>query len=185
MNLNQFSGTATQTATQFVIAQEKIGLLLGTGGKTFKRIGSLFKVHIHLTSGHHQSGEWVSIYGKEEDRGKAKEYIMSMCNPMVEEQIQYTADLHEHLVGKGGKTHRYLESNSSAVITFSTSCTAPNEHTAHVRGNHQQDNGKHYIQSDPDLVTPDLVTPRFSDRINFPRYRKLTVFDPDLVPTPI
>eukprot|EP00116_Pleurobrachia_bachei_P004879 sb/3465141/ len=42
-----------------------------------------------------------------------------------------------------------------------------------------------YIQSDPDLVTPHLVTPRFSDRINFPRYRKVTVFDPDLVPTPI
>eukprot|EP00116_Pleurobrachia_bachei_P016433 sb/3476695/ len=41
------------------------------------------------------------------------------------------------------------------------------------------------VQSDPDLVPPDLVTPRFSDRINFPRYRKLTVFDPDLVPTPI
>eukprot|EP00116_Pleurobrachia_bachei_P013062 sb/3473324/ len=42
------------------------------------------------------------------------------------------------------------------------------------------------LQSDPDLVPPDLVTPRrFSDRINFPRYRKLTVFDPDLVPSPI
>eukprot|EP00116_Pleurobrachia_bachei_P014777 sb/3475039/ len=41
------------------------------------------------------------------------------------------------------------------------------------------------LQSDPDLVTPDLVTPRFNDRINFPRYRKLTVFDPDVVPTPI
>eukprot|EP00116_Pleurobrachia_bachei_P012733 sb/3472995/ len=41
------------------------------------------------------------------------------------------------------------------------------------------------VQSDPDLVTPDLVTPRFSDRINFPRYRKLMVFDPDLVATPI
>eukprot|EP00116_Pleurobrachia_bachei_P007759 sb/3468021/ len=41
------------------------------------------------------------------------------------------------------------------------------------------------LQSDPYLVTPDLVTPRFSDRINFPRYRKLTVFDPDLVATPI
>eukprot|EP00116_Pleurobrachia_bachei_P005466 sb/3465728/ len=41
------------------------------------------------------------------------------------------------------------------------------------------------LQWDPDLVTPDLVTPRFSDRINFPRYRKLTVFDPDLVATPI
>eukprot|EP00116_Pleurobrachia_bachei_P017492 sb/3477754/ len=39
------------------------------------------------------------------------------------------------------------------------------------------------VQSDPDLVIPDLVTPRFSDRINFPRYRKLTVFDPDLVAT--
>eukprot|EP00116_Pleurobrachia_bachei_P002139 sb/3462401/ len=43
----------------------------------------------------------------------------------------------------------------------------------------------HQLQSDPDLVTPDLVTPRFSDRINFPRYRKLTVFYPDLVATPI
>eukprot|EP00116_Pleurobrachia_bachei_P015202 sb/3475464/ len=41
------------------------------------------------------------------------------------------------------------------------------------------------VQSDPYLVTPDLVTPLFSARINFPRYRKLTVFDPDLVPTPI
>eukprot|EP00116_Pleurobrachia_bachei_P013740 sb/3474002/ len=41
------------------------------------------------------------------------------------------------------------------------------------------------LQSDPDLVTPDLVTPRFIDRINFPRYRKLTIFDPDLVATPI
>eukprot|EP00116_Pleurobrachia_bachei_P011477 sb/3471739/ len=29
------------------------------------------------------------------------------------------------------------------------------------------------------------MTPRFSDRINFPRYRKLTVFDPELVATPI
>merc|ERR1719204_424172 len=57
-----------------------------------------------------------------------------MCNPAFEEKIPYSADLHEHLVGKGGKTHRYLESNSSAVITFSTSCTGPNEHTAHVRG---------------------------------------------------
>eukprot|EP00116_Pleurobrachia_bachei_P018977 sb/3479239/ len=33
--------------------------------------------------------------------------------------------------------------------------------------------------SDPDLVPPDLVTPRFSDRINFPQFRKLTIFDPD------
>ena len=37
------------------------------------------------------------------------------------------------------------------------------------------------IQSDPDLVTPDLVTPRFSDMINFPRNKKLVAFDPDLV----
>eukprot|EP00116_Pleurobrachia_bachei_P016987 sb/3477249/ len=40
-------------------------------------------------------------------------------------------------------------------------------------------------ESDPDLVPPDLVTPRFSDKMNFPRFKKLTVFDPDLVPTPI
>ena len=40
---------------------------------------------------------------------------MSMCNPLVEEKIPYSADLHEHLVGKGGKTHRYLESNSRLV----------------------------------------------------------------------
>eukprot|EP00116_Pleurobrachia_bachei_P014044 sb/3474306/ len=41
------------------------------------------------------------------------------------------------------------------------------------------------VQSDPDLVPSYLVTPRFSDTINFPRYRKLTLFDLDLVPTPI
>eukprot|EP00116_Pleurobrachia_bachei_P013935 sb/3474197/ len=34
-------------------------------------------------------------------------------------------------------------------------------------------------------VGPRFSAPRFSDRINFPRYRKLTVFDPDLVATPI
>eukprot|EP00116_Pleurobrachia_bachei_P011626 sb/3471888/ len=34
--------------------------------------------------------------------------------------------------------------------------------------------------SDPDLVPPDLVAPRFTGRINFPRYRKLTVFHPDI-----
>eukprot|EP00116_Pleurobrachia_bachei_P012131 sb/3472393/ len=34
------------------------------------------------------------------------------------------------------------------------------------------------VQSDPDLVPPDLGTPRFSDRINFPRYRKLTTCPP-------
>eukprot|EP00116_Pleurobrachia_bachei_P014477 sb/3474739/ len=33
------------------------------------------------------------------------------------------------------------------------------------------------VQSDPDLVTTDLVTTRFSDRINFPRYRKLMVLE--------
>eukprot|EP00116_Pleurobrachia_bachei_P001719 sb/3461981/ len=43
----------------------------------------------------------------------------------------------------------------------------------------------YYKPSDPNLMPPYLVTPRFSDRINFPRYRKLTVFDPDLVATPI
>ena len=37
------------------------------------------------------------------------------------------------------------------------------------------------VQSDPDLVTPDIVTPRFSDMINIPRYKKLMAFDPDLV----
>ena len=38
-----------------------------------------------------------------------------------------------------------------------------------------------YIQSDPSLVSPDLVTPRFSDMINFFRHNKLMAFDPDLV----
>ena len=32
----------------------------------------------------------------------------------------------------------------------------------------------------PDLTGSDLPEPRFTGRINFPRYRKLTVFDPDL-----
>eukprot|EP00116_Pleurobrachia_bachei_P008093 sb/3468355/ len=34
-------------------------------------------------------------------------------------------------------------------------------------------------------VGPRFSDPRFSDKINFPRYRKLTLFDPDLVATPI
>ena len=41
------------------------------------------------------------------------------------------------------------------------------------------------VQSDPYLVTPELVKPRFSEMINFPRSRKLTVFDPEFVATPI
>ena len=69
--------------------QEKIGLLLGTGGKTFKRIGSLFKVHIHLTSGHHQSGEWVSIYGKEDDRARAKVRHISLILLLILGTLAY------------------------------------------------------------------------------------------------
>eukprot|EP00116_Pleurobrachia_bachei_P013588 sb/3473850/ len=46
-------------------------------------------------------------------------------------------------------------------------------------------NGKVVIQSDPDLPGPDLPEPRFTGRIKFPRYRKLTVFHHDIPGTPI
>eukprot|EP00116_Pleurobrachia_bachei_P014234 sb/3474496/ len=36
------------------------------------------------------------------------------------------------------------------------------------------------IQSDPDFPGPDLPEPRFTGRVNFPQYGKMTVFDPDL-----
>ena len=49
---------------------------------------------------------------------------MSKCNPTHEKRIPYFADLHEHLIGKSGKTHRYLESKSCAVITFSKTSTS-------------------------------------------------------------
>eukprot|EP00116_Pleurobrachia_bachei_P005296 sb/3465558/ len=42
-----------------------------------------------------------------------------------------------------------------------------------------------HIQSDPDLPGPDLPEPRFTGGINFLRYRKLTIFDPDIPGTPI
>eukprot|EP00116_Pleurobrachia_bachei_P012738 sb/3473000/ len=42
------------------------------------------------------------------------------------------------------------------------------------------------IQSDPDLPGPDLPEPRsFTGRVNFPKNRKFTVFDPDIPGTPI
>eukprot|EP00116_Pleurobrachia_bachei_P017350 sb/3477612/ len=41
------------------------------------------------------------------------------------------------------------------------------------------------LQSDPDLPGPDIPEPRLTGRINFPRYRKLTVFHPDIPGTPI
>eukprot|EP00116_Pleurobrachia_bachei_P009474 sb/3469736/ len=41
------------------------------------------------------------------------------------------------------------------------------------------------VQSDPDLPGPDLPEPRFTGRINFPRYRNLMVFHPDIPGTPI
>eukprot|EP00116_Pleurobrachia_bachei_P016594 sb/3476856/ len=39
--------------------------------------------------------------------------------------------------------------------------------------------------SDPDLPGPDISEPRFTGRMNFPRYRKLTAFYPDIPGTPI
>ena len=42
-----------------------------------------------------------------------------------------------------------------------------------------------YIQSDPDLPNPDLLEPRFTGRINFPQYRELVGFDPEIPGTPI
>eukprot|EP00116_Pleurobrachia_bachei_P016603 sb/3476865/ len=44
---------------------------------------------------------------------------------------------------------------------------------------------KLHVQSDPDLPGPDLPEPRFTGTINFPRYRKITVFEPDIPGTPI
>eukprot|EP00116_Pleurobrachia_bachei_P013424 sb/3473686/ len=42
------------------------------------------------------------------------------------------------------------------------------------------------IQSNPDLPGPDLPEPRFTGRMNFPRYRKITVFYPyNITGTPI
>eukprot|EP00116_Pleurobrachia_bachei_P016143 sb/3476405/ len=41
------------------------------------------------------------------------------------------------------------------------------------------------IQSDPDLPGRDIPEPRLTGRINFPRYRNLTVFHPDIPGTPI
>eukprot|EP00116_Pleurobrachia_bachei_P001523 sb/3461785/ len=48
-----------------------------------------------------------------------------------------------------------------------------------------EDDRKATFQSDPDLPGPDIPEPRFTGRINFPRYRKLTVFHPDIPGTPI
>eukprot|EP00116_Pleurobrachia_bachei_P016848 sb/3477110/ len=41
------------------------------------------------------------------------------------------------------------------------------------------------LQSDPDLPGLDIPEPRFTGRINFPRYRRLTVSHPDIPGTPI
>eukprot|EP00116_Pleurobrachia_bachei_P003066 sb/3463328/ len=41
------------------------------------------------------------------------------------------------------------------------------------------------LDSDPDLPGLDLPEPRFTGRVNFPRYGKQTIFDPDIPGTPI
>eukprot|EP00116_Pleurobrachia_bachei_P015912 sb/3476174/ len=41
------------------------------------------------------------------------------------------------------------------------------------------------VTVDPDLPGPDIPEPRFTGTVNFPRYWKLTVFDPDIPGTPI
>eukprot|EP00116_Pleurobrachia_bachei_P018490 sb/3478752/ len=42
-----------------------------------------------------------------------------------------------------------------------------------------------YVQSTPIYRAPIYRKPRFTGRVNFPRYRKLTVFHPDIPGTPI
>nr|AFK75426.1 putative secretory peptide-16 [Pleurobrachia bachei] len=51
----------------------------------------------------------------------------------------------------------------------------------HIAYKHRQGT----ITIGPRFSGPRFIGPRFSDRINFPQYRKLTLFDPDLVVSPI
>ena len=58
--------------TEFVVQQDKLGLVIGRDGRTRLRIERLFDVRVDLTSHGQPDGEWVTLRGREDSRKKAQ-----------------------------------------------------------------------------------------------------------------
>jgi hypothetical protein len=58
--------------TEFVVQQDKLGLVIGRDGRTKLRIERLFDVQVDLTSHGQPDGEWVTLRGREDSRKKAQ-----------------------------------------------------------------------------------------------------------------
>eukprot|EP00116_Pleurobrachia_bachei_P005911 sb/3466173/ len=72
-----------------------------------------------------------------------------------------------------------------SVVSGRSGLSGSTEHSVRSRSRSVSDAEPAFLSDTSEASDPDLVAPRFSDRKNFPPYRRLTVFDPDLVATPI
>lgn len=68
--------------TDFVVHQDKLGLVIGRDGRTKARIERLFDVAMDLTSHGQPDGEWVTLCGHEDNRRKAQ-VISGLCEPFL------------------------------------------------------------------------------------------------------
>ncbi|XP_002740809.1 NEDD4-binding protein 1-like [Saccoglossus kowalevskii] len=107
-----------ETKTEFVIPQSHQSVL----EKAKDRVQTLFDVCVVLANLVADGGgkQWIQVTGQYEQTSKAKEYILSLCDPQYKRTEKYPPELDAIL----RKRVDYIEHESRAAISFSGDFTA-------------------------------------------------------------